>query len=97
LKRLWVIFFNLGLLALPSLVWAAGPGEKVPDMATRKVATAGLSAFNLFFAGWYNDNKWVFAIIVTVMMGLMGGIIAFVTDIFLKAAGLDVSKMDHHE
>jgi hypothetical protein len=27
----------------------------------------------------------------------MGAIIAFVTDIFLKAAGLDVSKMDHHE
>ena len=51
----------------------------------------------MFFAGWYNDNKWVFAIIVTVIMGLIGGIIAFVTDIFLKAAGLDVSKMDHHE
>jgi hypothetical protein len=97
LKRLWAIILNLLLLTVPSLVWAAGPGEKVPDMATRQVATAGLSAINLFFAGWYNDNKWVFAIIVTVMMGLMGGIIAFVTDIFLKAAGLDVSKMDHHE
>lgn len=97
MKRLWVILCNLCLLGLPSLVWAAGPGEKVPDMATRKVATVGLSAINLFFAGWYNDNKWVFAIIVTVIMGLIGGIIAFVTDIFLKAAGLDVSKMDHHE
>ncbi|MFZ5447924.1 MAG: hypothetical protein ACOZFS_04720 [Thermodesulfobacteriota bacterium] len=97
MKRFWVIFFNLLLLGMPSLVWAAGPGEKVPDMATRKVATAGLSAINLFFAGWYNDNKWVFAIIVTVLMGVTGGIIAFVTDIFLKAAGLDVSKIDHHE
>ena len=97
MKRLWVILFNLCLLGLPSLVWAADPGEKVVDMGTRQVATAGLSAINLFFAGWYNDNKWVFAIIVTVIMGLMGGIIAFVTDIFLKAAGLDVSKMDHHE
>ena len=97
MKRLWAIIINLLLLTTPALVWAAAPGEKVPDMATRQVATVGLSAINLFFAGWYNDNKWVFAIIVTVMMGLMGAIIAFVTDIFLKAAGLDVSKMDHHE
>lgn len=97
MQRLWVIIFNLLLLGIPSLVWAAGPGEKAPDMATRKVATTGLSAINLFFAGWYNDNKWIFAIIVTVIMGVTGGIIAFVTDIFLKAAGLDVSKIDHHE
>jgi len=96
-KRLWAIIFNFLLLTAPALVWAADPGEKVPDMATRQVATAGLSAINLFFAGWYNDNKWVFAIIVTVIMGLIGGIIAFVTDIFLKAAGLEVHKMDHHE
>jgi hypothetical protein len=97
MKRVYVILFNLCLLGLPSLVWAADPGEKVVDMGTRQVTTVGLNAINLFFAGWYNDNKWVFAIIVTVIMGLMGGIIAFVTDIFLKAAGLDVSKMDHHE
>lgn len=97
MKRIWAIIFNFLLLTAPALVWAAEPGEKIPDMATRQVATVGLSAINLFFAGWYNDNKWVFAIIVTVIMGLIGGIIAFVTDIFLKTVGLDVSKMDHHE
>lgn len=97
MKRIWAIIFNFLLLTAPALVWAAEPGEKIPDMATRQVATVGLSAINMFFAGWYNDNKWVFAIIVTVIMGLIGGIIAFVTDIFLKAAGLDVSKMEHHE
>lgn len=97
MKRIWAIIFNFLLLTAPALVWAAEPGEKIPDMATRQVATVGLSAINLFFAGWYNDNKWVFAIIVTVIMGLIGGIIAFITDIFLKAAGLDVSKMEHHE
>lgn len=97
MKRIWAIIFNFLLLTAPVLVWAAEPGEKIPDMATRQVATVGLSAINMFFAGWYNDNKWVFAIIVTVIMGLIGGIIAFVTDIFLKAAGLDVSKMEHHE
>jgi hypothetical protein len=97
LKRLWAIIINFLLLTAPALVWAAGPGEKVPDMGTRHVSLTGLSGMNLFFAGWYNDNKWVFALLVTVTMGVIGVIIAFVTDIFLKRAGLDVSKMDHHE
>ena len=97
MKKLAVFMLNFLLLAMPALVWAAGPGEKVPDMATRQVKVAGLSAINAFFAGWYNDNKMVFAIIVTVIMGVVGGIIAFVTDIFLKIAGLDVSKIEHHE
>ena len=97
MKKLAVLMLNFLLLAMPALVWAAGPGEKAPDMAARQVKVAGLSAINAFFAGWYNDNKMVFAIIVTVIMGVVGGIIALVTDIFLKIVGLDVSKIEHHE
>jgi uncharacterized membrane-anchored protein len=88
---------NFLLLAMPALLWAADPGEKMVDMAAHKVKVEGLSFINAFFAGWYNDSKMVFAIIVTVIMGLVGGIIAFVTDIFLKAVGMDVSKIEHHE
>jgi hypothetical protein len=88
---------NFLLLAAPTAqVWAAG-GKAPPDMAARQVKMAGLSAINAFFAGWYNDNKMVFAIIVTVIMGAVGGLIAFVTDIILKIVGMDVSKIEHHE
>jgi hypothetical protein len=66
-------------------------------MATRQVKLVGLSAVNAFFAGWYNDNKWIFAIIVTVIMGVVGGVIALLTDIGLKVIGMDVSKIEHHE
>lgn len=97
MKSLRVLLLNVMLLALPALVWAAGPGEKAPDMATRQVKLEGLNTLNYFFAYWYNTNKWVFAVIVTVVMGVLGGVIAFVTDIFLKSVGLDVSKIDHHE
>ena len=97
MKRIIVFMLNFFLLAVPALVWAAGPGEKVPDMAIRQVKVAGLSAINAFFAGWHNDNKMVFAIIITVIMGAVGGIIAVVTDVFLKAIGMDVSKIEHHE
>lgn len=97
MKNLKVIIFNFLLLALPALVWAAGPGDKAPDMATRQVKVAGISAINAFFAGWYNDNKWVFAIIATLLMAVVGGIIAVVTDVILKVIGMDVSKIEHHE
>jgi hypothetical protein len=95
LKRLRVIICNVILLSLPSaLVWAAAEKAEVLE---KKVSLANLSGINLFFAQWYNENMWVYALIVTALMGVVGGIIAFVTDIFLKMVGLDVSKMEHHE
>lgn len=97
MKKLRILLFNFVLLALPVLALAADPGEKAPDMAIRQVRVEGLGAINAFFAHWYNTNKLVFAIIVTVIMGMVGGIIAVVTDVFLKAVGLDVSKIEHHE
>lgn len=94
MKRFLAIILNFLLLSAPALVWAAA--EKAEPLE-KKIDLAKLSGLNLFFAQWYNDNMWVYAIIVTVLMGVIGGIIAFVTDIFLKMAGLDVSKMEHHE
>ncbi|OGP69916.1 MAG: hypothetical protein A2Y80_01190 [Deltaproteobacteria bacterium RBG_13_58_19] len=95
MKKLWVIIFNFFLLTVPAgLAWAAA--EKA-EALEKKISLGNLSGINYFFAKWYNENMWVYAIIVTVLMGAMGGIIAFVTDIFLKMVGLDVSKMEHHE
>jgi hypothetical protein len=98
LKRLGAIIVNFFLLTIPlTLAWAAEPGEKTADFATKQVKVAGLNAVNYFFANSYNENKLMFAIIVTVIMGVVGGIIAFVTDLFLKVVGMDVSKIEHHE
>lgn len=97
MKRIWVIIFNCFLLALPTLAWAAEPGEKTADFATKQVKVEGLNAVNYFFATYYNSSKITFALIVTVIMGVVGGIIAFVTDRILKVVGMDVSKIEHHE
>ena len=95
LKRIWVIIFNLLLLTVPTaMVW--GAAEKA-EALEKKIDLANLTGINLFFATWYNDNMWVYAIIVTALMGVVGGIIAFVTDIFLKMAGMEVHKIEHHE
>jgi len=93
-KKFSALIFNLILLGVPTLVWAAA--EKAEKLE-QKVDLTKLSGINHFFASWYNDNLWVYATIVTVLMGLVGLGIALVTDIILKMVGMEVSKIEHHE
>lgn len=97
MKRRLVILTNFLLLSLPTatLVWAAA--VKKAEKLERKVDLANLGAINYFFAKWYNDNLWVYALIATVLMGAVGLIIAVCTDLILKMIGMDVSKIEHHE
>jgi len=97
LKRLCVIIFHFFLLTLPSTLLWAGEGLDIPAELGKKVDLTNLSGINYFFAHWYNDNMWVYAGIVTALMGLLGLAIALVTDIFLKMIGMDVHKIEHHE
>ncbi len=94
MKRFLAIILNFLLLVVPALVWAAA--EKAEPLE-KKVNLANLSGINYFFADWYNNNMWLYAIMVTVLMGVVGMFIAFVTDIFLKMVGMEVSKIEHHE
>ena len=95
MKRHLVLILNFFLLAVPStLVWAAA--EKA-EALQKKIDVAKLSGINYFFANWYNDNMWLYAIIVTVLMGVIGLLIALVTDIILKMIGMEVHKIEHHE
>jgi len=94
MKRIWAIILNCSLLGLPTLGWAAA--EKA-EALSKKVDLTKLSGINYFFASWYNDNLWVYATIVTVLMGVVGFGIALVTDVFLKMAGMEVHKIERHE
>lgn len=98
MKELSAIIVNFLLLAMPwNLAWAgAGGGEKATTLE-KKIDLAGLSGINSYFAAWYNDNIWLYALIVTILMGLVGGVIAVVTDVILKYIGMEVSKIEHHE
>jgi len=95
-KRLRIILVNLLFMSLPVFSWAGGEGEKA-DNLIQQVDLTNLSGLNYFFARWYNDNLWIYALIVTALMGVVGLIIALVTDIILKMIGMEVSKIDHHE
>jgi hypothetical protein len=95
-KRLLVIIFNLILLSVPSaLVWAAA--EKAEALQKKIPNVDQLSTINRLFATWYNDNMWLYAIIVTGLMGVIGLLIALVTDVILKMIGMEVHKIEHHE
>ncbi len=96
MKRLRIVILNLLLLGLPVWAWAGGGGEKATKLE-RKVDLANLSGINRLFASWYNDNIWLYALIVTVLMGVIGLLIALGTDIILKLIGMEVSKIEHHE
>ena len=96
MKRFSAIILNLLLLGVPALLWAS-EGLDVPKEHVNKVDLANLGAIDYFFASWYNDNLWVYATIVTVLMGLLGFCIALVTDVILKMIGMETHKMEHHE
>lgn len=96
MKRFFAIILNILLLAAPALVGAA-EGLDVPEELGKKVDLTNLGGINHFFAQWYNDNLWVYATIVTVLMGLLGFAIALVTDVILKMIGMEVHKIEHHE
>ena len=97
MKRPLTLVLNFLLLTLPvASLWAA-EGLEVPEEMGKKVNLQGLSGINKFFAEWYNSNLWVYAIIVTVLMGVVGMLIALVADIILKMIGMEVSKIEHHE
>lgn len=95
MKQYLVLILNFFLLAVSStLAWGAAEKAEALD---KKIDVAKLTGLNYFFASWYNDNMWLYAIMVTVIMGVIGLIIALVTDVILKMIGMEVHKMEHHE
>lgn len=95
LKRFLLSILYLLFFFFPSYLALAhgAEGEPIPD----KVPLDKLSGVSLWLAQLYNDEKLLFALLVTVTMGLVGIILGYLTDIVLKIFGLDVSKISHHE
>ncbi len=84
------------LVAVPALV-TASEGLDVPAALEKTVSLDGLTGISLFCARAYNDNLWLYAIYCTASMGIVGMVIAFVTDLILRAIGMEVHKIAHRE
>ncbi len=71
--------------------------EKPETALSMKVDTKKLSGINLFIARMYNEDRVLYATTVTLVMAVLGTTLAFITDLVLKALGLEVSKISHRE
>ena len=96
LKIVGAVLIALIFQFVPRLALAAGTAEKA-ELLEREVPLEELSGISLFFARTYNDNLWLYAIYCTVLMAVVGVIIAFATDLCLKAMGMEVDKIEHLE
>ena len=96
LKLLCALSTGLLFQLIPCFALAAGTAEKA-ELLDRKVPLEHLSGISLFFAKTYNENLWLYAVYCTVLMAVVGMVIALATDIILKAVGMEVDKIEHHE
>ena len=96
MRRLHLCLAAAVLLAAPALL-VANEGLHVPEALRKTVSEEGLSGISLFFARAYNENSWLYAFYCTATIAIVGIVIAFVTDLMLKAIGLEVHKIQHKE
>jgi hypothetical protein len=95
-NKLLLLFATIAGFVLYSTPLFCGGGGK-EEAIVKKVSTIGLTGAELILINWYNDQRIFFAVAVTLIMGTVGITIALVTDLLLKALGLEVSKIAHHE
>ena len=72
-------------------------GGKSETAISKKIDTKDLSGINLWIAELYNNDRIMYAVVVTFVMAALGSIMAFGTDLVLKFFGINVSKISHNE
>ena len=97
-KKIIVLFvFCFVLVCAFNNTYASDVGGKEVSSLEHKVDTKNLSGINLWIADMYNNNRLMYAIVVTLVMAFLGTTMAFGTDLILKMLGMDVSKISHNE
>lgn len=71
--------------------------QKQETSIKKKIDTSHLAGINLWIAEVYNDNRFLYAIVVTLVMGVLGSLIAYGTDLLLRMMGINVTKISHRE
>ncbi len=77
--------------------YAGEIGGKNETALSKKIDTKDLSGINLWIAELYNNDRILYAVIVTLVMASLGSIMAFGADLVLKYFGMNVSRISHSE
>lgn len=97
-KKIFALLLFLFVLACVfNNSYAGDVGGKEVTSLDRKVDTKNLSGVNLWIVDMYNNNRLMYAVVVTLVMAILGTTMAFGTDLILKMFGMDVTKISHRE
>ncbi len=78
-------------------VCSSEAGSEQSTEFRNKVDTSKLSGIEYLIADMYNNDRVLYAVVVTLVMATLGTGMAFLTDLVLKALGLEVSRISHKE
>ena len=78
----FILFMLLPLMGLSRAAYAGDHGDT--DALDYRVNTENLGGVYKLLGDMYNDNRTLFAVVTTVWMALLGGIIAIVADYILR-------------
>ena len=93
-----LLSMSLGLLSSAvSKTYGGEMGGKEEKALNVVIDTKDLTGVNLWIAEMYNNDRTLYAIVVTLVMAIMGSVMAFGTDLILKRFGMSVSRISHHE
>jgi hypothetical protein len=95
MKKWWRAILGSSLWLYPSLVMAGG-GKATHLKHLAEPEKAGNALFR-WFAVLYNDNKLYYALVCIGLMVLMGGVLGYLTDLFLAKIGFETKKIEHME
>ncbi len=98
-KKIFVLLLFCFILACAySNTYASeGAGGKQEVAINKTIDTKDLSGVNLWIAKLYNEDRIMYAVVVTLVMATLGSVMAFGTDLILKRFGMTVSKISHNE
>ncbi|MFZ0453302.1 MAG: hypothetical protein WCE54_21315 [Ignavibacteriaceae bacterium] len=96
-KIITLLLFCFLFACFYSTSYAGDIGGKQEAAISKKIDTKDLSGINLWVADLYNNDRLLYAVIVTLVMASLGSIMAFGTDLILKHFGMNVSKISHSE
>ncbi len=76
---------------------ASEVSSKQEPTLKRRIDTRDLKGVDLLIANLYNDDRFMYAVVVTLVMAGLGTTLAFLTDLVLKMLGVEVTKISHRE
>ena len=99
MSRRSILFYLISgflfLLIAAYVSYSSGTGAE--GSLNHKASTNGLNGFDLYVVNLYNHHRLMLAILTTLIMGIVGIVISFISDYIMKLFGFKISRMEHRE